>query len=898
MKNALRILVVEDEIPVARDLAATLTRQGFQVMDICHTGEQALESVRREVPDVVLLDIRLGPGMDGVRTAEKLRFLADVPVIFLTGYSDQETVTRAGGVEPFGYLLKPFQEDGLRSAVELAHARHSTQAALRTSGDQLAATLRSMGDGVISTNLLGAVTFMNPVAETLTGWTAAEAAGRPLSGVFRVCVPGGGALEPSGLMLPASRSGGPGPRTILLTDRAGRTFPIEDRTTPVRDADGALTGIVILFRRRPAVPASGHFPVPDPDLLTDPQASQTANPQPLVPESLNSLPWPDLTGMVGSIADPLLAVNADWNLTWLNAEAAQILGGTPENLMGGVLWDLLPPSLHRLHYHDFSTALTKGAAAAFEMEHSARGLWFGVRLYPFEGGLLVLLRDITARRRSEEERGKVEKLENLGLLARGFAHDFNNLLTVLLGNLSLAEERLAGLPQAPAEELRTARQATLQAQNLVQQLLIFARGGAPIRQLTDPGRLVNGWFADWPGRADVEYRVSAPEETWRIAWDGHQIRRVLANLMKNAENALTGPDARITIGLKRTTLPAGAPSSADAVPWLVLEVSDNGCGMDPETLRQAAEPYFSTRGGENATGLGLTVCEAITRAHGGSFDLSSEAGRGTVARAVFPLPDKSEPPESSPKNPSGNSGGQSSFHTLTQQDRAVPPPAPKGQNPRAGGNAFGNPAVPSPAPKGQNPIARGNAPGNQVVPSPAPKGQNPIAWGNAPGIPHQHHGALKGRHPEAPTSQAGHTPVTAPAPRPDVDGKSSRRVLLLEDEPQIRLLLSRLLEALGCTVTNTAEGSQTVRVYTENFRAGQRFDLVIMDLSIPGGMGGAQAMEEIRQIDPGVCAIVSSGYSDDPVMARHADYGFRAVLPKPWQPADLQELVSRLLTQE
>lgn len=802
MKKVLRILVVEDEIPVARDLEATLTRQGFQVMSICHTGEEAVEWVRHEVPDVVLLDIRLGPGMDGIRTAEKLRAIADVPVIFLTGYSDQETAMRARGAEPFGYLLKPFHGEGLRSAVELAHARHATQSALRTRAGELSATLRSIGDGVISTNLLGAVTFMNPVAESLTGWPVAEAAGRSLSEVFRVSVPGGGALETSGLILPASssnnQSGSPVPRTILLTDRAGRTIAIEDRTTPVRDAAGALTGIVILFRRQAVDSAHG----PKPGWEQDLSADRTADSGPLMPDAPHSLPWPDLTGIVGSIADPLLAVNADWNLTWLNAEAATVLGGTLETLTGSVLWDLLPPSLHRMHYHDFSTALNNGAAAAFEMEHSARGLWFGVRLYPFEGGLLVLLRDITARRRSEEERGKMEKLENLGLLARGFAHDFNNLLTVLLGNLSLAEARLAGLSEAPVEELHTARKATLQAQSLVQQLLIFARGGAPIRQVTDPGRLVGGWFAEWPGRADVEYLVSAPEAVWQIDWDPHQIRRVLANLVKNAENALTGADARISIQLKQTKLPVEAVSSAVAGPWLVLEVSDNGCGMDSEILRQAAEPYFSTRGGENATGLGLTVCEAITRAHGGSFQLSSDPLRGTTARAFFPLADKSEKSGFSHKNSSENSGGAAPFQDLTRPDSLSV-----------------------------------------------------------------------------------------------VDGKPSRRVLLLEDEPLIRQLLIKLLEAIGCSVTATAEGSETVRVYTGNFRTGQRFDLVIMDLSIPGGMGGAQAMEKIRQVDPEVCAIVSSGYSDDPVMARHADYGFRAVLPKPWQPTDLQDLVSLLLTQ-
>lgn len=105
------------------------------------------------------------------------------------------------------------------------------------------------------------------------------------------------------------------------------------------------------------------------------------------------------------------------------------------------------------------------------------------------------------------------------------------------------------------------------------------------------------------------------------------------------------------------------------------------------------------------------------------------------------------------------------------------------------------------------------------------------------------------------------------------------------------------LTAAGCEVTPTSEGSETVARYTEAFLSGKRYDLVVMDLSIPNGMGGAQAMEKIRQVDPGVRAIVSSGYSDDPIMSRYADYGFQAVLPKPYQPTELRELVTNLIAE-
>jgi two-component system cell cycle sensor histidine kinase/response regulator CckA len=759
--NALRILVVEDETLVARDLEATLTRLGFEVTALCRTGEEALQSLRSLKPDVILMDIQLDSGMDGVEAATRLQAEHEAPIIFLTAYADEPTLARARAAQPYGYLLKPFHESELRSVVELAHARHHALMKVQSSEDRFVSTLRSMAEGVISTDMLGMINFMNPVAEQLTGWSAPEAVGRPLHEVFRVALPNGEALQAAGLVSGSSS------RTILLTDRDGRPVHIEDNTTPIRDADGSLTGIVVLFRRR--------------------EPNRTAAPA-LPPVSLNeaigSSPFPNLAGIVSSIADPLLALDADWRITYLNALAAGVMEERREALLGQVLWDVFPPSLHRLYYHEFSTAQTHRTPSSFEMEHEARRAWYEVQLYPFGQGLLVLMRDITARKQAEQHQDKLEKLESLGLLARGFAHDFNNLLTVLLGNLSLAEMQMD--PEAPArQELTAARRASLQAQNLVQQLLTFARGGVPIRQPTELARLVREWFAEWPRRPGIDYHLSISMDPCPAEVDRHQVRRLLGNLFRNAEQAQPAGGS-IMLQLEGSVPPpagdAPAPAAVPVPAFLTLTVTDKGEGIDAETLAHVFEPYFTTRGEANATGLGLTVCESITKAHGGTLQVDSTQGTGTSVRVALPanpLPDKPESPKAAPTD----------------------------------------------------------------------------------------------------------------------SGARTQRVLVLEDEPLIRQLIVSNLIAAGCEVTPTSEGSETVARYTEALLAGSRFDLVVMDLSIPNGMGGAQAMEKLRHLDPGVQAIVSSGYSDDPIMARYADFGFRAVLPKPYQPGELRELVTSLLAE-
>ena len=122
-----------------------------------------------------------------------------------------------------------------------------------------------------------------------------------------------------------------------------------------------------------------------------------------------------------------------------------------------------------------------------------------------------------------------------------------------------------------------------------------------------------------------------------------------------------------------------------------------------------------------------------------------------------------------------------------------------------------------------------------------------------------------------------------------------RRILVLEDELLIRELIARNLSEAGYEVHQAAEGASAVMAYRDAMQSHEPFDLVLMDLSIPEGIGGAEAMAQIRRIDPDVVAIVSSGYSDDPVMANHEKYGFSGVLPKPYDPMELRKLVAEVL---
>jgi CheY-like chemotaxis protein len=130
----------------------------------------------------------------------------------------------------------------------------------------------------------------------------------------------------------------------------------------------------------------------------------------------------------------------------------------------------------------------------------------------------------------------------------------------------------------------------------------------------------------------------------------------------------------------------------------------------------------------------------------------------------------------------------------------------------------------------------------------------------------------------------------------EMDGENRpARILVLEDDPMIRRLISVTLRRDGHEVVETADGYDTVRLYREAMEAGRRFDLVLSDLTIEPGLGGVETIRSLRKIDPTVLAIVSSGYSDAPAMSRPGAFGFSAVLPKPYPPRELRRVVTATL---
>ncbi|HEV8580416.1 MAG TPA: response regulator [Thermoanaerobaculia bacterium] len=244
-----RILVVEDEGIVAQDIKLSLEHLGYTVAGTASSGEEAVRKAEEIRPDLVLMDIVLQAGMDGTTAAEQIHARLDIPVVYLTAYADDVVLQRAKAAVPFGYILKPFQERDLRTTIEIALHRHRLETALSESRDWLAATLRSIGDGVIATNERGGVRFMNGAAETITGWAEAEAQGVDAAAVLRLVdlEPRSSAEHPVAQALQSGAVVHLG-ENVRLRARNGSIVPVGDSAAAIKDTRGRLRGSVIVFR--------------------------------------------------------------------------------------------------------------------------------------------------------------------------------------------------------------------------------------------------------------------------------------------------------------------------------------------------------------------------------------------------------------------------------------------------------------------------------------------------------------------------------------------------------------------------------------------------------------------------------------------------------------------------
>ena len=246
--SKIRVLIVEDESIVAMDIKNRLELLGYTIPAVASTGEEAIKMTMQTRPDLVLMDIMLGDGIDGIETAEHIHKRIDIPIIFLSAYADEEILLRAKVTKPFGYILKPFEERELHSAIEIGIYNHNLEKELKESKKWLHAALNSIGDAVIATDKEGMIRLINPYAEALTGWKKEEALNKPLGMIFKIINgdTGGKVEDPRAKVYREGTFYGLAYNTLLV-GKNGKEIPVDIIGSPIKDDMDNLIGVILTF---------------------------------------------------------------------------------------------------------------------------------------------------------------------------------------------------------------------------------------------------------------------------------------------------------------------------------------------------------------------------------------------------------------------------------------------------------------------------------------------------------------------------------------------------------------------------------------------------------------------------------------------------------------------------
>jgi len=472
---------------------------------------------------------------------------------------------------------------------------------------------------------------------------------------------------------------------------------------------------------------------------------------------------------------------------YLSPNCRHVLGYQVNELLGKSFFDFVHPDERENLANEFEQKvkiLESGEMVCRLRHYEEEWRWFESHTRPFRtttGSILVVIdaRDITERKRAEDERVRATKLESVGVLAGGIAHDFNNILTSVFANVGLSK-MLASKQQAPAdasivERLAAAEKACLRARDLTKQLLTFAKGGAPIKNVASISTFITDTVEFALRGSNVRCELHLPQDLWTVEVDEGQMSQVIQNLIINADQAMPNGGV-ITVQARNTQIKQTTNLPVTPGRYVVVTIKDQGVGISSEYVSKIFDPYFTTK--QKGSGLGLATTYSIMKRHDGHITVSSEVGVGTTFLLYIPA-------------------AQTMAIESQEEEEAL-------------------------------------------------------------------------------IAGAG-------------------RILIMDDEIEIRDILGKMLQHLGYEVTYANEGNDAIRHYQNAQHHHNPFVLAIIDLTIPGGMGGRETVRRLKEIDPNVLAVVSSGYCNDPVLANPENFGFKGVIAKPYNLLDLSKVLSQIL---
>lgn len=422
-----KILVVEDDLIVARDLQERLVDMGYEVPRTARTGGDAIEAASRLRPDLVLMDIRLKGPIDGVEAAREIREQLDIPVVYVTAYADEKTLGRAKVSEPFAYIVKPFEESALHTNIQVALFKHAMEKRLKDSEKWLSTTLLCIGDPTIVTDEEGRIKFMNPAAESTCGWSREDALGRVWSDVLEILDPcTRGALDV--FAMTAERKDIVRlEHDIVLIDGTGTEIAIAMTAAPIIDESWQTRGLVLVLR----------------------DVSEREVVKEALEQSHNLL-----QAVLDGTSDIIFLRNLEGRFTMMNVAGLRLLGRSPAEVIGCSDTELFGPATAALMTTAHERALASGRTQTFECSITRDG---AERTYLVsqevccskEGspvGVIAIGRDITDLKLGHRPLFRQDELTRTGRAVGRLAHEMQHSIAGIREALPTIRDRAMADP--------------------------------------------------------------------------------------------------------------------------------------------------------------------------------------------------------------------------------------------------------------------------------------------------------------------------------------------------------------------------------------------------------------------------------------------------------------------
>jgi len=755
-------------------------------------------------------------------------------------------------------------------------------------------TLDSIADAVIITDENGNVLYMNAVAEQLTGWLSYEASGQPLKSIFIIIDastrlpidnPVDKVLATGEVVYLSNHT------TLIAKDKT--EFQIADSASPIRDHDDNILGMVLVFN----------------DVTEQYQLREA-----------NTRSQKNLQAIMDNSPAVIYAKDVQGRYIFVNQKFEQLFQRRSDEVIGKTSSDVFPEGFAEKQDNIDSQILKSGKTLEIEELSQLDGeqrSFLSVK-FPLRDedentyAVCCISTDISERKSQETLLRRSQKMEALGQLTGGIAHDYNNMLGIIMGYSELLEKMLSEQPKCVryAHEIHHAAE---RGSKLTRKLLSFTRHKVSNDATININELLleQKQVLEKTLTARTKLTLDLGPDLWPVNIDDSDLEDAILNISINAMHAMeSGGQLTIRTGNSHLVEADTQTSSLEPGDYVLLSITDTGAGMDEKTRDRIFDPFFTTKG-QRGTGLGLSQVYGFVQRSAGHVQVYSEPGHGSRFAFYFPRSQqKTSGTETPVDTPDINLHGTETI--LVVDDEPAITSLTEVVLIEHGYKVFvahdGLQALNILKEESENidviisDIIMPDLDGCQLakeVQKRYPHIKIQMVSGFADD---RHHGFVddelhKNMMYKPCSSQALLIRIRHLLDSDLIEDElTSKTILIMDDDYDILELFQLNLEMLGYNTVTARSGEEVLDLYRLSLKSGERIAAMIVDLTIPGGMGGKELVPKILALDENAKIIVSSGNIASAEMVNYEDYGFSGAMEKNFNAENIKQVIKQVLS--